>query len=183
MQLTRREAVHLLLSGIAARALGQEGMASRHVQAQARTAPSGRPFTASFVDVAASRGLREIVVYGGIDRKEYILEANGCGCAFLDYDNDGWVDIFVLCGSRLDGPPQGSTNRLYKNNRDGTFTDVTDKAGRRKFVPRFRPRRPPRFVRFQLHPVRSPHGAQTGREEFLLLERTSGQLRSAGPHS
>jgi hypothetical protein len=131
MRHTRREFVHLLLSGVAARALGQEGMASRHVAPQARSAPSGRPFNASFVDVAASAGLTETVVYGGKDHKEYIIEANGCGCAFLDYDNDGWMDIFILSGTRLDGPPAGATNRLYRNNRNGTFTDVTDKAGLR----------------------------------------------------
>ena len=132
MQPTRRDLIHLLLGGWAARVLGQEGMASRHVEPQARSAPSGRPFNASFVDVAASAGLTEVVVYGGTDHKEYIVEANGCGCAFLDYDNDGWMDIFVLCGSRLDGPPPGATNRLYRNNRDGTFADVTDKAGLRQ---------------------------------------------------
>ena len=49
--------------------------------------------------------------------------------AFIDYDNDGWLDLFVLSGTRLEGAPPGTTNRLYKNNRDGTFTDVTDKAG------------------------------------------------------
>jgi hypothetical protein len=53
----------------------------------------------------------------------------GCGVAFLDYDNDGWLDIFVPSGTRLDGAPPGATNRLYKNNRDGTFTDVTERAG------------------------------------------------------
>jgi hypothetical protein len=64
-----------------------------------------------------------------VDRKDYILETIGCGAAFFDYDNDGWLDIFLLSGTRLDGPPEGATNRLYKNNRDGTFTDVTEKAG------------------------------------------------------
>ena len=51
--------------------------------------------------------------------------------AFYDYDNDGWLDIFVLNGSRLEGFPKGKepTNRLYKNNRDGTFSDVTKEAG------------------------------------------------------
>jgi hypothetical protein len=53
----------------------------------------------------------------------------GCGVAFVDFDNDGWIDIFLLSGSRFEGPPQGAGNRLYKNNRDGTFTDVTRKAG------------------------------------------------------
>ncbi len=69
------------------------------------------------------------VIYGGIKQKNYIVETVGCGVAFLDYDNDGWMDIFVLCGTRMDSPVPGSTNRLYKNNRDGTFTDVTEKAG------------------------------------------------------
>lgn len=95
----------------------------------ARPAPSGRPFYAHFVDVAAAAGLNAPVIYGGVESKKYILEATGCGCAFIDYDNDGWIDIFLLSGTRLDGDPPGATNRLYKNNRDGTFTDVTEKAG------------------------------------------------------
>jgi len=81
------------------------------------------------VDVAASAGLRAPVIYGGVENKKYILEATGCGCAFIDYDNDGWIDIFLLSGTRLTGDPPEATNRLYKNNRDGTFTDVTEKAG------------------------------------------------------
>jgi len=47
----------------------------------------------------------------------------------FDYDNDGWLDLFVLSGTRVEDPPAGTSNRLYKNNRDGTFTDVTEKAG------------------------------------------------------
>ena len=64
-----------------------------------------------------------------LNRRNTSLEANGCGCAFIDYDNDGWMDIFLLSGTRLEGDPPEATNRLYKNNRDGTFTDVTEKAG------------------------------------------------------
>jgi hypothetical protein len=64
-----------------------------------------------------------------VDAKEYIVETIGCGVAFIDYDNDGWLDVFVLNGTRFAGAPAGTTNRLYKNNRDGTFTDVTEKAG------------------------------------------------------
>src|SRR5437868_6150438 len=94
-----------------------------------RSAPSGRPFHARFVDVAKDAGLRAPVIYGGVGQKKYIVETTGCGCAFLDYDNDGWMDIFILSGTRLEGAPEGATNRLYKNNRDGTFTDVTEKAG------------------------------------------------------
>jgi hypothetical protein len=55
----------------------------------------------------------------------------GGGCAFFDYDNDGWMDIFILGGRHLEAVPPGASNRLYHNNRDGTFTDVTDKAGLR----------------------------------------------------
>ncbi len=75
--------------------------------------------------------MRAPVIYGGVESKKYILEANGCGCAFIDYDNDGWMDIFLLSGTRLEGDPPEATNRLYKNNRDGSFTDVTEKAGLR----------------------------------------------------
>jgi hypothetical protein len=65
---------------------------------------------------------------GGIDRVAYILETMAAGVAFIDYDNDGWLDIF-LGGSRLEGTPKDSSNRPYHNNRDGTLTDVTEKAG------------------------------------------------------
>lgn len=109
--------------------LAAQGVAAHTVKPVARPAPSGRPFNAHFVDVAATARLHAPVIYGGVDSKKYILEATGCGCAFIDYDNDGWVDIFLLSGTRLTGDPPGATNRLYKNNRDGTFTDVTEKAG------------------------------------------------------
>src|SRR5207302_7944465 len=88
--------------------------------------PHGLPY---FTDVAAKAGLTQPVVYGGVDHKKYILETNGCGIAFFDYDHDGWLDIFLPGGSRLEGAAPGATNRLYKNNRDGTFTEVTKKAG------------------------------------------------------
>jgi hypothetical protein len=109
--------------------LAQQGMASRGIRPQPRGKPSGRPFLAHFTDVAAAAGLTAPVIYGGITHKNYIFETNGCGVAFFDYDNDGWLDIFVLCGTRMGETIAGATNRLYKNNRDGTFTDVTVKAG------------------------------------------------------
>jgi enediyne biosynthesis protein E4 len=105
-----------------------QGIASRGVKPQPRGKPSGIPFLARFSDVAAQAGLTAPVIYGGVDRKQFIFETVGCGVAFFDYDNDGWLDIFLLGGTRID-PTPGSTNRLYKNNRDGTFTDVTDRAG------------------------------------------------------
>ena len=87
------------------------------------------PWASRLTDIAAEAGLTKPTVYGGVHRKSYILETVGCGVAFLDYDNDGWLDIFILCGTQLEGQPEGATNRLYKNNRNGTFTDVTEKAG------------------------------------------------------
>jgi len=90
--------------------------------------PASAPFS-RFVDVAESAGLTKTMVYGGTDHITYIIELNGGGCAFFDYDNDGWMDIFIIGGRRLEGIPPGSSNRLYHNNRDGTFTDVTEKAG------------------------------------------------------
>jgi enediyne biosynthesis protein E4 len=108
--------------------LGQ-GISSRGVKAQPRGKPSGRPFLSRLTDISKHAGLIHPIVYGGVDSKSYIIEVVGCGIAFIDYDNDGWVDLFVLSGTRLEGDPPGTTNRLYKNNRDGTFTDVTAKAG------------------------------------------------------
>jgi hypothetical protein len=128
MRITRRSFVLTSLLASSAKLLGQ-GVASREVKAQAKPAPSGRPFNAHFVDVAREAGLIQPVIYGNPDNKDYILEATGCGCAFIDYDNDGWIDIFLLSGTRMSDPPAGASNRLYKNNRDGTFTDVTEKAG------------------------------------------------------
>ncbi len=87
---------------------------------------------AHFTDVGAQAGLIHPTIYGGLQHKNYIVETVGCGVAFLDYDKDGWLDIFVLSGTRMDAPAPESSNRLYKNNRDGTFTDVTEKAGLKK---------------------------------------------------
>src|SRR5262249_55945552 len=85
----------------------------------------------SFTDVAAQAGLLVPIIYGGVERKKYIIETNGCGVAFLDYDRHGWMDVLLLGGTRLEGLPSGKepTNRLYHNNQDGTFTDVTAKSG------------------------------------------------------
>ena len=123
---TRRSFLSLLVAG-AVDLRGQ--MASRGLQPASRRKPSGLPFHARFTDVAAQAGLKEIVVCGHSDRNDYIIESMSCGAALFDYDNDGWLDIFVPSGSRFGDPPPGASNRLYKNNRDGTFTDVTEKAG------------------------------------------------------
>src|ERR1035437_4508882 len=136
LEICRRSFIQRLLGlgigGILAGSLpgmAQEGMSSRNLKAAPRKARSGKPFLASFSDVALQAGLVHPVIYGGVDRKRVILETMGCGVAFIDYDNDGWQDIFILSGTRIEGGTPDSTNRLYKNNRDGTFTDVTKQAG------------------------------------------------------
>jgi hypothetical protein len=93
--------------------------------------PAGKPVVpfSRFVDVAQTAGLTETTVYGEPDSFTYIFESMASGCAFIDYDNDGWMDIFILGGRRLKDTPPNASNRLYKNNRDGTFSDVTAKAG------------------------------------------------------
>jgi hypothetical protein len=126
MEYSRRNLIRMLA---AAPLTARAQMSSRGVTAAPKPKASGQPFNGWFTDVAAQAGLKSPVIYGGIARNDYILEAIGCGVAFLDYDNDGWLDIFVLCGTRWEGAPPGTTNRLYRNNRDGTFTDVTVKAG------------------------------------------------------
>jgi hypothetical protein len=128
---TRRGFAGLLaMTALDARA---QGVMTRNVKATPRGKPSGLPFHAHFTDIAKTAGLRAPVICGSSDHKTWILEAVGCGAAFIDYDNDGWLDIFLLSGTTLDAPPDTSaSNRLYRNNRDGTFTDVTEKAGLRR---------------------------------------------------
>jgi hypothetical protein len=117
-----------MLGAPALTAFGQ-GVSSREVKAQPRGKFSGVPFTASFTDIGDAAGLHAPLIYGPADHKTFIIETVACGCAFIDYDNDGWLDIYLLNGTRMEGAPEGTSNRLYKNNRDGTFTDVTAKAG------------------------------------------------------
>jgi hypothetical protein len=85
-----------------------------------------------FINVAREAGLRVKTIFGGDGKNKFLLETTGCGCAFFDYDNDGWLDIFLVNGTRFEAkwaPGQAPVSRLYKNNRDGTFTDVTASAG------------------------------------------------------
>lgn len=84
-----------------------------------------------FVNVADHAGIKHKTIYGDEHKNRYLLETTGCGAAFIDFDNDGWQDIFLVNGTRLDGLPndQNPTNHLYRNNGDGTFRDVTEKAG------------------------------------------------------
>ncbi|HEY1809728.1 MAG TPA: CRTAC1 family protein [Acidobacteriaceae bacterium] len=93
---------------------------------------SPSPSPVQFIDVGREAGLNIPNVWGGVDTKRIIVETKGSGIAFFDYDHDGWLDIYMTNGSRLDTkwpPGQTPTTHLYKNNRDGTFTDVTAKSG------------------------------------------------------
>jgi enediyne biosynthesis protein E4 len=121
---SRRSAISML----AGTPLFAQGVASRGVTPTPRGKPSGKPFLSTFTDVAKQAGLHVPAVFGGRTSKTWLLETIGCGVAFIDYDNDGWLDIFVLNGTRFEDE-RGQGNRLYKNNRDGTFTDVTARAG------------------------------------------------------
>ena len=85
----------------------------------------------NFVDIAERAGLTAKTEDGGDKNKRYIIETTGSGAAFFDFDNDGWPDIFLVNGSRLEGFPKGQepTSHLYRNQHDGTFVDVTQSAG------------------------------------------------------
>src|SRR5258708_38432918 len=97
-----------------------------NVTAQTQPAPP-KTAVAYFTDVAQRAGLTAPIVFGGKDTKKYIIETTGTAAAILDYDNDGWPDRFIVNGTTLEGFPTGQapTNHLYRNNHDGTFTDVT----------------------------------------------------------
>jgi len=85
----------------------------------------------SFTNVAREAGLDVTTIYGGQQSNKYLLETTGCGAAALDYDGDGWMDIFLVNGTTLEGFPKGQepTNHLYRNKGNGTFEDVTKRAG------------------------------------------------------
>ena len=93
--------------------------------------PAGAAAFADFRDLAAAAGLTARTVIGGEHTKDYILETTGGGVAILDYDNDGWPDIFLVNGARLAqaSPDTAPASHLYRNRGDGTFVDVTEKAG------------------------------------------------------
>ena len=98
---------------------------------QQKLESGGAQLGVSFVDIAKQAGLNAKTIFGGEHKNKYLLETTGCGVAFYDYDNDGWLDIFLVNGWRLEGFPKGQEphSHLFKNNRDGTFTDVTGQAG------------------------------------------------------
>ena len=97
--------------------------------AQAGASSSSAQAGVQFVDVTAKAGIR-FTHNNGAFGKKFLPETIGPGVAFIDYDNDGWPDIFLVNGTDWPGHiTKHSTPKLYHNNHDGTFTDVTHKAG------------------------------------------------------
>jgi len=112
-------ALFLLGGGVAA--LWAQGVASRGVTAAKRGRFSGRPWPVTFTDVAARVGLAAPVKYGGMGRIDYLVESSGGGLAAINFNRDGWLDLFVVDGD-------GGRHRLYRNQRDGTFKLASDRA-------------------------------------------------------
>jgi enediyne biosynthesis protein E4 len=128
---TRRQFLNelsLLGSGCLARFLGAyllPGEVSRSVTPNQTTR---RPL---FEEVASATSAIHWRHVNGRSSEYYLPETTGAGCAFLDYDNDGWMDVYLVNSGKCDflNPNPPLRNALYHNNRDGTFTDVTEKVG------------------------------------------------------
>ncbi|HEX5481633.1 MAG TPA: VCBS repeat-containing protein, partial [Terriglobia bacterium] len=102
--------------------------------AQRPTAGKNSSPRVAFRNVAVEAGVTPLIVCGG-QNKQSILEVNGTGCVWFDYNNDGYVDLYIVNGSTLEHMLNPSAsgprprNYLFRNNGDGTFTDVTTQAG------------------------------------------------------
>src|SRR5882762_7482218 len=117
-QLTRRDFVSRIVAGVLLVPRWSE-----FAPAEAQQFP--------FEEVLPGKSGIRWVHSSGKSPQKYLPESSGAGCAFLDYDNDGWMDIYLVNSGKCDffTPSQPLRNALYKNNHDGTFTDVTEKAG------------------------------------------------------
>jgi hypothetical protein len=127
-----RRVLILLIAGSLAPYVGSSQTEPNQTSKTAAETASS-PVIANFVDIAEKSGLKMTHVFGDQVSKKYIIETTGTGAAIFDYDNDGWPDIYLVNGTTL-SPPKNMrppSNQLFRNNHDGTFTDVTDKAGLR----------------------------------------------------
>jgi enediyne biosynthesis protein E4 len=122
MILSRRGFLQSGLVAAAAKAIRIPGQSS---------AEPAKPDTSLFSEIPPSVSGITWVHENAMSPSRFLPEALGPGCAFLDYDNDGWMDIFLVNSGPSDfwTPTKPVHNALYKNNRDGTFSDVTEKAG------------------------------------------------------
>ena len=93
--------------------------------------PDKADLSPPFIELLPSATRIDFVHTSGKSAQKYLPESTGAGCAFFDYDNDGWMDIYLVNSGPCDfwTPAKALRNALYHNNRDGTFTDVTEKAG------------------------------------------------------
>ncbi len=124
-KLSRRQILRALASSGLAAALGPSHALARMAQAQ----PANPQ--AAFEEVPSSSSKIDWAHVAGLSSEMYLPETVGAGCAFFDYDNDGWMDIYLVNSGPCDffKPQTPLRNALYHNNRDGTFTDVTSQAG------------------------------------------------------
>ena len=106
-----------------------QGIATRNVKPAMRQKASGLPWPSRLTNIAKQAGLTHPTVYGAESNVQYLAETSSGGIALFDYDGDGWPDIFVVSGTRFEDAPAEATNRLYRNNHDGSFTDVTRESG------------------------------------------------------
>src|SRR5689334_11635805 len=108
-----------------------QGTATHNAAPTPKQALSHRPFPVNFIDVAHEAGLDMEFVSGNEQSKKYIIEANGTGVAFIDYDRDGRQDLFLVNGSKLEGfqDAKSPSNHLYRNEGHGRFLDVTSETG------------------------------------------------------
>ena len=116
----------LLMAGFVAAVLAHQEPPTRRIPPASPNAPAN----VRFVDVTVESGLANFRHVSGGAEKDYIIETTGSGVALLDFDGDGWLDIYLVNGStlqpRADGVPRAA---LYRNNGDRTFRDVTPAAG------------------------------------------------------
>jgi enediyne biosynthesis protein E4 len=92
---------------------------------------TGPSVNGCYIEVSRQAGLNFNNVFGSVTGKKYLLETTGCGVAWIDYNRDGLPDLFLVNGTTIPGipPALAPTNQLFRNNGDGTFTDVTASAG------------------------------------------------------
>ena len=119
---SRREFLHML---------GAAGVTLPFASKLAHLLAAVAPAQVMFTDITSKAGLSQAPnTSGSPANKQFLLEEMGGGVALFDYDNDGWLDIFLVNGTSLDPAVRDRNPRsyLFRNNRDGTFTDVTEKA-------------------------------------------------------
>src|SRR3984957_133341 len=123
--------VSLLVGAIVAASLASLATGQKPQRAQESAPAAVKPGVVHFEDISRQAGITMQNFYGSDTHKEFIIETTGNGSIIFDYDNDGWPDVFLPNGSTVEGFPKGKepTGHLYHNNGDGTFTDVTEKAG------------------------------------------------------